>query len=271
MGISRRKYLGSVGALGAVALAGCNAPSGGGGSGGDSTTRVAWPSVTSEKLDDWKRTGRRRRQFESTGGVQPSARTHIYDNETLRRSMEEKTVGAFDQSLATFFATHINLEGFTARFASMDAVAAPVFENFRAEMEANDITNIEEVSLSNPQPAYDSPSRHIEYRGEYVTPAMSQSVTIDGAGERTLDIPSQRLRVTGIAAVWKENTNTWFAAGGAFPAEDYETTNGFSVSGDGEGDGIDIQVAIDLNIRPDRLHQDIVDLAESVTKSNETG
>lgn len=270
MGTSRRKYLACAGTLGAVGLAGCNSPAGEGG-GGDSTKQVAWPAVTSEKLDDWNRSGRRRQQFASTGGVRPYVRTQIYDNETLRRSIDEKTLGAFDQSLATFFATHIRLDGFTAMFASPDAIAERVFADFREEMESNGITNIEEVSPAAPMPTYDAPSRRVEYPGEYVTPALSKPVTIDGAGDQTLDIPSQRLTVTGIAAVWKATTNTWFAAGGAFPAEDYETTTGASISGDGEGDGIDVQVAVDLNIPLDQLRRDVVDLAESVTRGDETG
>lgn len=270
MGTTRRKYLACAGTLGAVGLAGCSSPAGEGAS-GDSTKQIAWPAVASERLDDWDRSGRRRQQFASTGGVRPSARTQIYDNETLRRSIDEKTLGEFDQSLATFFATHIRLDGLTAMFASPDAIAERAFANFRREMEANGITAIEEVSPAAPMPTYDAPSRRVEYRGEYVTPALSKPVTIDGAGDRTLDVPPQRLTVSGIAAVWKATTNTWFAAGGAFPAEDYETTTGVSVSGDGEGDGIDIQVAVDLNVPLDQLRRDVVELAESVTRSDETG
>lgn len=271
METSRRKYLVGVGTLGAVGLAGCNSPSGGASGGRDSTKRIAWPAVTSEKLDDWDRSGSRRRQFASTGGVRPHARTRIYDNETLRQSMESKTLGAFDQALATFFATHIRLEGLTAMFASAGAISDRVFGSFRAEMAANGITNIEEVAPREPAPAYASRSDVAEYRGEYLVPSMAKPVTVDGAGERAIEVPAKRLAVTGIAAVWKANTNTWFAAGGAFPAEDYEATDGVSLSGDGEGDGVDIQVSIDLNVPSDRLRRNVVDLAESVTKSDEAG
>lgn len=268
MDTSRRKYLAGVGGLGAAGFAGCTSSEGGG---GDSEASVAWPEPTSEKLDDWELTTSRRRQFEPTGGVRPHARTRVYDNEALRESMREKTLGEFDRSLASFFATHIKLEGFTSMFASTSAIAGRVFEDFRAEMEDSGIENVEEVALSDPVPTHESSAELVEYRGEYETPTMSRPVTLDGAEERTLEIPSQRLAVSGIAAAWKVDANHAFAAGGAFPAEDYETTDEVSASGDGTGDGIDVRVDVDLNIPHERLRRDVVDLAESVTASDERG
>lgn len=258
-----------VGTLGATGLAGCSSLEGNGRDGSESEKLVAWPTVTSERLEDWTLSTSQRQQFGSVSGVRPHARTRLYDNETLREAMTEKTLGQFDQSLAMFFATHINLDGIMARFASQSDIAEPVFAEFRNEMAANGITNIDEVSPSDPKPEYDSGSTHVEYRGEYETPAISKPITIDGADEQTINLPSQRLDITGIAASWQVDEHTWFAAGGVFPAENYETTNGFSLSGDGENDGIDIQIAINLDIPYEQLRQDVVNLAESVRLSDE--
>lgn len=266
---SRRKYLGAIGTLGAAGFAGCSSLEESSRDGGESEKRVAWPAVTSERLKDWTLSASRRQQLGSTSGVRPYARTRLYDNETLRESIKEKTLGQFDQSLAMFFATHIKLDGIMARFASRSDIAEPVFAEFRSEMAANGITNIDEVSVSEPKPEYDSRSTQVEYRGEYGTPAISKPITIDGTDEQMINIPSQRLDVTGIAASWQEDENTWFAAGGVFPAENYETTNGFSISGDGETDGIDIQIAINLGIPYEQLRRDVVDLAGSVILSDE--
>lgn len=268
MRTSRRQVLAGVGGIGAAAIAGCSRPQSGT---QRSEKQVAWPAVTAEEAAKWSVSNTRRQQFDATRGVRPYARTRLYEHDELQADVNEKTLGQFTQPLAMFFATHIKLEGFASMFVSPGMIADRVFADFRNEMKRNGITGIEAVSVADPAPSYDASAELAEYRGTHEIPRIAKTVTIDGAGERTIEIPSKQLSITGLAAVWKKESGRAFAAGGVFPEEDYEATTGVSVSGDRRGDGIDLQVAIDLNIPVDELRSQIVEMAESVTKSDQMG
>jgi hypothetical protein len=66
-------------------------------------------------------------------------------------------------------------------------------------------------------------------------------------------------------AVWKIKSGEAFAAGGAFPERDYEGRSRLSVTSE-KDDGIDLIVEVDLNLQPQRIRREVVNLVEKVEK-----
>lgn len=242
-------------------LAGCNSPSG---SSDNSNADVAWPNVTDSKLDRWTKTGQRKKKYEKQGGVTPHERTYIYENTALRKEVKQKTLGQFDSTLATFFASHIDLRGLTTIAATEEKIGKNLVPPFRKQLKQNGIKNVRKVSPQNPKPRPDSDTKIYEFRGSYSTPQITKQVNIPNVGKRTLSIEADQLPITGLVAIWKVKNGQAFAAGGAFPAEPYDKSDTISVTSE-EGDGIDVTVSIDLGLRPRQLRQEIIKLSESVT------
>lgn len=256
----RRELLASV-AGGVSLLAGCSSPSG---SSDGSNADVAWPSVTDPRLERWERTGRRKKQHAAQGGVTPHERTYIYENSALRTEVDEKTLGQFDGTLATFFASHVDLRGLTTALASEERIGRNLMPLFEAELKRNGIENVRSVSPRKPKPSPSPGTEVYEFGGAYSTPEITKRVEIPNVGERTLSIEAGELQITGLVAVWKVESGRAFAAGGAFPAEPYDESDTISVTGE-EGDGIDVTVSVDLGLRPGQLRREVIALTESVT------
>lgn len=242
-------------------LAGCSSPSG---SSDDSSADVAWPKVTDSQIDHWQQTGNRKQKHEEKYGVTPHERTYIYENTALREEVKSKTLGQFDSTLATFFASHIDLRGYTTALATEDKIGESLIPPFRKQMRENGIQNVRQVSPERPKPNPSSGTKVAEFRGSYPTPKITKEVDIPNIGKRTLSIDADTLSITGLVAIWKETSGQAFAAGGAFPAEPYDKSDTISVTSE-EGDGIDVTVSIDLGLRPGRLRREIIELSESVT------
>lgn len=264
--MERREYL--VGLTGGLSLfAGCGGQLSEDSQQQESPDDVDWPAVQSHHLSDWERVGKREDTYEESQwgiGVTGHIRTYIYENTAVRAEVKEETLGNFDQTLASFFASRIDLRGLATRLATKEKIAAQARPSFEDEMTDQGIQNVSEVTPHQPQPEIQDASPLIyEYQGEYPTPEITRSVNIEEIGQRELSIESGTLPISGLLAIWKDGSGTAYAAGGAFPAQDYEQTETITITSE-EGDGIDIHVSIDLNISPQQLRQQIVDLTESV-------
>lgn len=254
----------SAGVAASIGLAGCGAPDTDAGDAGD--VEVAEPVVQSPASEPWDRTDARTGTYsmEQFGiGVTAHERTAIFRNVQLEQRVRRETLGQFDSRIAMFFASHLDLRGVATIAASPDRLSGMVVPMVKAQMANSGIDEVQQVETASPIPSYPSSSTVVEYEGSFQTPRIVNNVPIEDVGERTLSIPADRLPMSGLVSVWKDDTGTAFAAGAVFPAGDFENSNTISLTG-GEGDGIDITVSIDLRFPVEELRQSVVDMMESV-------
>ncbi|WP_158055646.1 hypothetical protein [Halorussus halophilus] len=260
--MNRRKYLLGVGGLGA--LAGCTSNS-------ETTVNedvpesVAWPSV--ETGNSWHRARQRSARYErETLGINVTAfeRTRVYENAALRKRIEKQTLGQFEGSLASFFASHIDLRGSATVAASSGKISELVAPKFREQLGSHGVENVEEVEAISPKPDVGGLQAVFkEYRGAYPTPKIEKTVHIDGVGKRRISAEARELPVAGFYAVWKDGTGTAYAAGGAYPAENFSEEETISLSAS-KGEGVDLVVRVNLEFGPEQLREELVSLVEGV-------
>jgi hypothetical protein len=259
--LTRRGFLATAAAGGATLTAGCSSSTGVRST--DGSVPVVWPAVTSGKIRTWSEIERRRRQYPTQAGVTPYERTVVYEDTELRSSIRAKTLDRFDSTLAMFFATHIDLRGWTTALATPSRIAETLRPQFRRQMEANGTEDVREGSPTGPTPSVGSSPVVTELRGTFRTPEISEEIPFEGVEKERLEFPSERLDVVGLLAIWKPAPGTGLAAGGVYPGEDYEQADVLSITST-EGDGLDLKAEIDLNLQPGKLRREIVSLIESV-------
>lgn len=196
-------------------------------------------------------------------GVTAHERTAIFRNARLERRIRRETLGGVDGRIAMFFATHLDLRGVATIAASPDRLSGMLLPVVEARMEASGIEEVRQIATSSPIPSYPGASTVVEYRGEFRTPELTRGVSVGDAGRRTLEIPADRLPISGLVSVWKPDTGTAFAAGAAFPAGDFRNSDTVSVTG-GDGEGIDLTVSIRLDFPVRELRRDVVTMMEHV-------
>ena len=217
-------------------------------------------------LSGWTKVGTRSNHFDKSAwgfGVSGYAATEFYDYTALEERVKKKTLGQFDGTLATFFITKVNLEGSGTYFADTSKIAEYALPTFKESLQAREIANVRPIDPSEPLPSIEGADSY-EYTGRYALSGIQKEVTINGVGTRTLALPSKEIQVTGLVIIWKEGKGTAFVAGGAFPAENYAVEDTISATGGETGDGIDISVSVDLNIRPDQVRRRVISLIKSV-------
>jgi len=262
--VSRRSVLRSAGVAASIGVAGCGAPDTDAGDAGD--VEVTEPVVQSPASEPWERIDARTGSYAMKRlgiGVTAHERTAIFRNAQLEQRVRQETLGQFDSRIAMFFASHLDLRGVATIAASPDRLSGMVLPIVEDQMANSGIDEIQQVATASPIPSYPSSSTVVEYEGQFQTPKITKQVPIEDVGERTLEIPSDRLPMSGLVSVWKDDTGTAFAAGAVFPAGDFENSNTVSVTG-GEGEGIDLTVSIDLHFPVDELRQSAVEMMESV-------
>lgn len=260
MKLDRRDFLKGTGVASITALAGCSSPDAESDD-GDSND-IAPPVVPSTYLSGWTMTEMDSQSF-STTGVNGAAKTRMYENTKLRQEVKTKTLDSFDQTLAMSFASHIDLEGLATGLATPKKIASEIQPTLKSRMENAGIQNIRTVSVGNPRPQYSNNNSTVrEYLGEFEVPAFEQTAEINGE-QRTIELSGGTLPVTGLLSVWKTKSGVAFAGGGAFPNTDYERSDRLSVTGK-EGDGIDVGIFVDLNLNPEQLREQIIDIAENI-------
>lgn len=262
--VSRRSVLRGAGVAASVGLAGCGAPDTDAGGAGD--VEVADPVVQSAASEPWERIDARTGTYsmEQFGiGVTAHEQTAIFRNAQLEQQIRQETLGQFDDRIAMFFASHLDLRGVATIAASPDRLSGMLLPIIEEQMANGGIDEIQQVATSSPVPSYPSSSTVVEYEGQFQTPRIVKDVPIEDVGERTLEIPPDRLPMSGLVSVWKDDTGTAFAAGAAFPAGDFQNSNTVSLTG-GEGEGIDITISIDLDFPVEELRRSVVEMMESV-------
>lgn len=262
--VSRRSVLRSAGVAASIGLAGCGRPDTDAGDAGD--VDVAEPVVRSPASEPWDRIDVRTGTYsmEQFGiGVTAHERTAIFRNAKLEQRVRQETLGQFDSRIAMFFATHLDLRGVATIAASPGRLSGMLLPVVEEQMANSGIDGVQQVATASPIPSYPNSSTVVEYEGEFRTPNITKQVPIEDVGERTLSIPADRLPMSGLVSVWKDDTGTAFAAGAVFPAGDFENSNTISLTG-GEDDGIDITISINLRFPVDELRRSVVEMMESV-------
>ena len=262
--VSRRSVLRSAGVAASIGLAGCGTPDTDAGEVGD--VEVAEPVVNSPASGAWERTDARTGTYSMKQfgiGVTAHERTAIFRNAQLEQRIQRETLGQFDDRIAMFFASHLDLRGVATIAASPDRLSGMLLPIVEEQMANSGIDEIRQVATSSPLPSYPSSSTVVEYEGQFRTPRILKDVPIKDVGERTLEIPPDRLPMSGLVSVWKDDTGTAFAAGAAFPAGGFQNSNTISLTG-GEGKGIDITISVDLDFPVEELRRNVVDMMASV-------
>ena len=256
----RREYLSSLGGL-LVGVSGVRL--------GDSAARGArnepgplWPTITSPWVSEWKQAARDREEFDrgvSFVSVTGTGRTRIFGYEPLRRRVSERFDVRFRSTLATFFATQVTLGGFFTAAVTPEIIGEQIEPQFVERMRNRDVHDIRRIEPAAPLPDVPEPNEIYEYRGEYTLPERVQrraSATGSGGGESgeggadgAAGTAEGVIPIVGLFAVWKTESETAFAAGGAYPA-----TGSVEVE-----DG-----TVDLQFDPERFRVRMNGMVESV-------
>ena len=227
---------------------------------------VAWPETTSNSLRRWNETGTKTLSFNTEvygADIIGHTRTRIYESTALRTDVRKKTLGQFDNTLASFFATNIDLRGHWTAAVSATEIGKRLQPEIRKEFKKQGIQQVREITPSQPAPDVGgSHSTFYEFEGQYPAPTITREVEIPDVGKRTLKIEGGTIPVAGLLAVWKQDHGTALAGGGAYPKENYFESDTISVTGS-EDDGINITVSVDLGLQPTQIRREIIDLVEN--------
>lgn len=228
---------------------------------------VEWPTANVGRASEWARIRERSGAYEKEKlglDVTGYERTRVYENAALRERVARQTVGRVDATLASFFASRIDLRGSATAAASAGEIAERVDPRFRERLADHGVEDLREVSPGDPAPDVGGPQAVVrEYEGAYRTREIDRTVDIDGVGERRFAADPDDVPTAGLYAVWKDGVGTAYASGGVFPTADYEDAATLSLTGD-EGEGIDVEVRLTLSFGPDDLRREVVSLVESV-------
>lgn len=269
---TRRSFLriaGAASVVGVGALAGCNDV---GDSQPENVEDVPEERFEQPQIPEDQREGlepiadlRQVHSFERLGGL-ATVTAYVdgttYDVTEVTDTVAEKTMGQLDEPLVVFFAAKANVEGTASSFASAERIAERATPAFRDELESQGVEDVEEVDPRDPLPDVDEPSV-AEFRGTYETSRVEHEATLPNDETLPLVVPSQSLEMAAFQSVWKPDEETALIVGGGYPNENFETRESSSVTGE-EGDGIDVEMSIDLGLDPEAYRQRLVALAESV-------
>lgn len=267
MRADRRQLLAGCTAAAVGSLAGCGSVGSGGS--GDAPSSVPWPEIRAEQTTEWRQTGRDTRDHGERWGVSIYSKTRRWEDATLRRSVEQETLGAFDRPIAQLFATTVELRGLLNGQAGPSRVMQEVLPSFRRRLNDGGVNSVEQMDSQFPVPEPNDGTVVRELRGVVPTPPVERTVELPNVGSQTITLAAGTLPIRGVVAVWKPEARRAFVAGGAHPAADYERSERVSVTGEPD-DGIDIVVEVDLNLKPTWLARRIRRLAESVTAGEPT-
>jgi len=186
----------------------------------------------------------------------------VYEVCEVTEPVAKKAMGQFDEPLVVFFAATVNLEGTATGFLTAGDVADRATPVFRDELARQGVEDVEEVEPRDPLPDV-ADGAVTEFRGTYEIQRIEREATRPGGGSFPIVVTSQSLETAAFQTVWKPDDGTALVAGGGYPNEDFESRESANVSG-AEGDSIDVEVSIDLNLEPDAYRQRSISLVESV-------
>lgn len=262
--MQRRRFL--TGVTGGVALlSGCTF--GGDDSDSEGSDNGVPPSVPQLDEQRWTKVDESSdKNVEGFGPVDVTAytRTLYWENEELRERLNSWTLDNFDQTVMMFFASRIEFEGVIKTGVRVSDIEEEAIDEFETQLENHNLRSITTASSTGEMPDLGFRSATHEYRAEYPVPNFSREMDIEGVGNRTIELETDPLSVTGLISIWRDGSATGYVAGGIYPAEPYRTSDTVSLSGGDVGKGIDTSVSVDLRLNPRQYRRELVDLIESV-------
>ena len=252
----RRQFVAGALTAGAVSLGGCTA-----------SAAVPPPRVPQQQLNDggWERVDEETGVvFErSVASVSVTATQHTlrFSDVGLRSEIDERTLGNLSDDLMVFFATRVNfnpnidnLPAGVGRAEIMDAITENANAGFREQLQAAGLQNISESGTGTVTVDTGEQAGLTRYSAEFPFEGIRFGVT----DEEAIQIPGRAIAIEGQMAVWHHGDFA-LIAGGAYPAENFETTVTDSLSS-----AIDVTIDIDLNLTPKRYAQEVTSLLKGV-------
>lgn len=252
----RRAYLGAA-AAGLTAFAGCSAASASNGP----------PEVPKRALaDDWTQVVADAQDpaFEQSVGpvtLTASIVTRLYENETLRAAVRERTLGQVDTQLATFFASRISFDpdltdvpGGVGQAQLLDTVESQARAAFESRLRSSGLADLERTGGGSMTVDSGAEARRTDYSAAVGFDDFSFSLT-DG---EDLTVNGGEVTVAGHLATWVAEDSV-LLAGGAYPGENFARTIETSPS-----EAIDVTVDVDLGFDPAAYREELFSLVRSV-------
>ena len=259
----RRFLLAAGGASAAATLAGCT--SSGAGGNGDGTP----PAPKAELLDrgGWaERSSDSGRLFEREflGGqvtVTADAETTVYGDAELRRTLNERTMGGIDTSLALFSVTRVLLSPNPADLP-MGLGVDRVLKELRKRASEQFETMLADSGLSNVRRRADEELALADGRTTNIT-VYGAAYEYDGMrvplpGGKSTSIEGGAIDVAGMFAVWRAGRHV-VVAGGAHPASNVVRSVSEELS-----DAITVDVDVDLGLTPEAYGRELRGLIASI-------
>lgn len=260
--MDRRTFLGTSSVAAGVGLAGC-------GFLGKVLGKVPPPEVSRERLEagGWQAQTEESStvftQEYAAGTVTASGHTIRYQDETLRREIAEKTLGAVTGELSVFFATRIefdpqldNLPLGIGRQEVLRKTKESAKSDFESEMQADGLTEIEVLGESTLEVDTGHTADLVRYGAVY--PVDDFGFTVSG-GE-TISLEGEPVPVRGWLAVWyNDQAESTLVSGAVHAAENYTDTIDKQLSS-----ALDMTLDIDLGLTPDAYREEAFGLMRTV-------
>ncbi|MFB6110275.1 MAG: hypothetical protein ABEJ60_05300 [Halodesulfurarchaeum sp.] len=259
--MDRRKFLAAGGAALAGSIAGCSTPSG-----RKSVAGIAAPAVPTSLLqqEGWEKVDELSQKVFSTEilglySVTGYSHTLIYEDARLRRKLHQGTLGAFDATVMSFFATHVEMnpdidELPIGRAKVISQTKKQATDRLVQRMNAQGLRNVHRVGTRTLTVDTGQQADVTEYLAQYHFPSMTVPLR-DG---RSITIESGTIDVRGMLAIW-QNDRFIVVSGGAYPAENFREQIRKKLT-----DLVSVSITIDLELEPRNYKQELENLVTAV-------
>ena len=273
--MERRKFLAAAGTGMLVGVAGCNSESG---ESGDPTSAnppgessdFQVPPPEADLPDGWElKTSDTEPHVlleDSRLGVDYKAIGHSrrFEDTALRERVRKELFGRFDRALVVGFASHVDLEvlggNLTESFVlkATDKIQNEAESAFRAQMKEFGLQNISKIDPYQAQ-GNRSPSEFQRFTASYSVDSVEiDDVDIPNIEEESFRLGSGQLEVAGLLATHQRDDEI-LVTGGMYPNENYTRSKEWEITG-----GVDLDLTVDLGLRPNLHRSDIVNFARNV-------
>ena len=259
--MNRREFLAAGGVAAIGAMAGCSSPSS-----SNSNQGVGKPSISESQISSggWTKIAERANKMFSTevlGLLEIEAYSHtlIFEDSRLREKLKEGTMGNFNSTVMSFFATRVELNPDldelpigNQKAISRSSVKAK--SQFKAQLKNQGLSNIQKSGTDSLTVETGEVADVTNYTAEYRFPSMSVPLP---TGE-TVEIESGSIDVEGKLAIW-QNEQYIIISGGGYPAENFSRQFEREIT-----DMVDVLIRVDLGLEPRDYEREVENLIQSV-------
>ncbi|WP_418286756.1 hypothetical protein [Halorubrum sp. DTA46] len=182
----------------------------------------------------------------------------------LRERVQEELFGRFDRPLVVGFASHVELEvlggGLTESVVmqATDKIQNEAESVFRTQMEEFGLQNISKVDPYQAQ-GNRSPSEFQRFTGSYPVDSVEiDGVDIPNIEEESFTLESGQFKVAGLLATHQKG-DAILVTGGVYPNDNYIRSKEWEITS-----GVDLDLTVNLGLRPNIHRSDVVNFAQNV-------